>query len=531
MSNLEKWSTAAGSNNQASPDGFPENMAPSGVNDAAREVMAAVRRWYDDADWRNFDHTPSYATDASITISGDHTSVYHANRRVKITNSATTYYGTISSSSFSSVTRISVNLDSSASFTSSLGALYAGLTFTGDAIPRNLFQTAGASVINDLWDLSDVASSTPSDAQVLAWNSASAAWIPTTITSAITDINDLSDVSATAPTDGYLLGWSSSGASWIPTSPSSVPTNTYDLTDVSGTGSAGLYMAFTGGKWSPRSITIPADLNDLSDVSSSTPSTNQVLAWSGSVWAPATPTTYAVDLNDLSDVSSSAPSDGQVLAWSSSGASWQPTTTGGLNNIVEDSTPQLGGMLDVNGNVIGDGTRTLLSFVEDGSAVNFLQIENQATGAGPILRSTGSNTNVDMHLATKGSGSIVADADFQMGDNVLSGVELRDYGETTNSLGNVSGSQAINLASGAVVTGTLIASATFSISNVPPGGGASFTLILTNGGSATLNWPGSVAWTNGTAPTLTAAGVDVLTFVTPDTGTTWYGFLAGLDMS
>lgn len=42
---LEDWSTSAGSNNSASPNGFPENMAPSGVNDSARELMAQVRRY------------------------------------------------------------------------------------------------------------------------------------------------------------------------------------------------------------------------------------------------------------------------------------------------------------------------------------------------------------------------------------------------------------------------------------------------------------------------------------------------------
>src|SRR3990167_10266931 len=41
---LESWSTTAASNNAAAPDGFPESMAPSGVNNAAREVMAQVRR-------------------------------------------------------------------------------------------------------------------------------------------------------------------------------------------------------------------------------------------------------------------------------------------------------------------------------------------------------------------------------------------------------------------------------------------------------------------------------------------------------
>ena len=42
---IENWSTSAGSNNAAPPDGFPEGMAPSAVNNSAREVMAQVRRW------------------------------------------------------------------------------------------------------------------------------------------------------------------------------------------------------------------------------------------------------------------------------------------------------------------------------------------------------------------------------------------------------------------------------------------------------------------------------------------------------
>ena len=58
-----------------------------------------------------------------------------------------------------------------------------------------------------------------------------------------------------------------------------------------------------------------------------------------------------------------------------------------------------------------------------------------------------------------------------------------------------------------------------------------FTLTLTNGGSQTVNWPASVDWAAATAPTLTAAGVDVLVFYTIDGGTTWYGFLAGAAMA
>lgn len=41
------WSETDASNNQASPRGWPENMLPSGVNDSARAVMGAVKRWAD----------------------------------------------------------------------------------------------------------------------------------------------------------------------------------------------------------------------------------------------------------------------------------------------------------------------------------------------------------------------------------------------------------------------------------------------------------------------------------------------------
>lgn len=46
MTEILDWDVAAANNNAASPDGFPENMAYSGVNDSAREVMAAARRNY-----------------------------------------------------------------------------------------------------------------------------------------------------------------------------------------------------------------------------------------------------------------------------------------------------------------------------------------------------------------------------------------------------------------------------------------------------------------------------------------------------
>lgn len=84
----------------------------------------------------------------------------------------------------------------------------------------------------------------------------------------------------------------------------------------------------------------------------------------------------------------------------------------------------------------------------------------------------------------------------------------------------------VDLSAGDVFTVTISAATTLTFSNVPSGKAATFNLIITNGGAATVTWPTSVKWASGTAPTLTASGVDVLTFLTPDGGVTWYGTVA-----
>jgi hypothetical protein len=69
----------------------------------------------------------------------------------------------------------------------------------------------------------------------------------------------------------------------------------------------------------------------------------------------------------------------------------------------------------------------------------------------------------------------------------------------------------------------------------PSTGAASVTMIITNGGQMTgagmTAWSGSIKWPGGTKPPLTSSGVDVVSFVTPDAGTTIYGFVGGLGFS
>lgn len=103
--------------------------------------------------------------------------------------------------------------------------------------------------------------------------------------------------------------------------------------------------------------------------------------------------------------------------------------------------------------------------------------------------------------------------------------------ENKVALGSVSSTATFNLALGNVYTATLGANTTFSVSNVPASGSTiSFILDITNGGAFTITWWTNMKWVAGTAPTLTASGRDMLSFITHDGGTTWTGLVLGKDI-
>jgi hypothetical protein len=109
---------------------------------------------------------------------------------------------------------------------------------------------------------------------------------------------------------------------------------------------------------------------------------------------------------------------------------------------------------------------------------------------------------------------------------------LKDYGEVTNALGDLGGgTDAIDLTLGNSVSATVSTAAqTFTFTNPTASDElCGFTLVLTNGGSQTVNWPAAVDWAGGTAPTLTTAGVDIIVFITNDGGTIWHGMISSGD--
>ena len=114
-----------------------------------------------------------------------------------------------------------------------------------------------------------------------------------------------------------------------------------------------------------------------------------------------------------------------------------------------------------------------------------------------------------------------------MADQIVQRPVLKDYAETKVAMGSAT---AVNLENGNVFSKTISGTTTLTFTNPSSAAATSFSLILTNGGSATLNFPSAVDWSAATAPTLTQAGIDILTFTSIDGGTIWYGIVAGQAM-
>ena len=104
-----------------------------------------------------------------------------------------------------------------------------------------------------------------------------------------------------------------------------------------------------------------------------------------------------------------AGTNGQYFQTQGAGANpqWATVSSTGIANVVEDTTPQLGGMLDVNGFALGDGTLELLKFTETASAVNEITVTNAATGNKPVIAATGDNAAVGLDIQTKGAADLL----------------------------------------------------------------------------------------------------------------------------
>jgi hypothetical protein len=127
MTDIKNFSATAASNSLPPPDGFPEGQAASTYNNSARELMAAIRRQHEQAEWIDLGDVPTYISGTSFSVPNNRTAVYQVGRRIRIVDGVpATFYGTITASVFGSVTTVTVALDSGA-IAASVAAVAVGL--------------------------------------------------------------------------------------------------------------------------------------------------------------------------------------------------------------------------------------------------------------------------------------------------------------------------------------------------------------------------------------------------------------------
>jgi hypothetical protein len=202
--------------------------------------------------------------------------------------------------------------------------------------------------------------------------------------------------------------------------------------------------------FSGANATLAGDLTiSGDDLTMATNTSGHILVADGTNFNP-------VAVGDLSAISTVA-ADDVLLAVDTSGGGLKKITrsalvsglaAGTMSNIVEDTSPQLGGNLDTNSqNILIDDAHFIadengneqIIFQTTSSAVNQFDITNAATGNAPEISATGGDTNIDLKLTPKGSGQVIIDGNVGIDTGVIdlknggSQSVVRFYCESSNA--------------------------------------------------------------------------------------------------
>ena len=226
------------------------------------------------------------------------------------------------------------------------------------------------------------------------------------------------------------------------------------------------------------------------------------------------------------------------------GSAWVGISPG-IADVASDTSPQLGGNLDMNGQDIittsnadielapnGTGRVVVKGNTNQGSIV--LNCENNSHGitiqSAPHSASASYTVKLPDALGTTNASAFVT--------TDANGVATFDNGtiEESTSVTSSSNAATLNLRDGNVFEHTLTENVTYTFSNPAASGKvSSFVLKIKQDASAsgyTVTFPASVDFVGGTAPTLTATANAIDTFVifTTDGGTIYNLLVAGQDI-
>lgn len=324
------------------------------------------------------------------------------NNQILMWNNTTNVWEPVDPSSVT-VTQFTSLSDTPNAYAAGDAGKFVRVNSTEDALE---FSGAG---LNDLSDVLIVA--TPTDGQVLTWNNTSGNWEPSSnasetnlgLTQTATDVTVTSDTGTDAiiPTadatnagvmtaadksklDGIAAGAEVNvQADWSVTDTTSdayIANKPTDLTDLSThnieelsnvtvtTPAVDDYLTWNGTAWvntAPTTLSID-ELNDV-DTTTTAPTTGQTLKWDGTNWVPADDNSSVASLNDIGDVTITSATDGQIITWDSVNSVWVnsnlPTgvdgTFSGLTDTPASYTGSAGFTVKVN------ATEDALEFVDE----------------------------------------------------------------------------------------------------------------------------------------------------------------------
>jgi hypothetical protein len=110
---------------------------------------------------------------------------------------------------------------------------------TQQAVKAYVDAAVGGPAITELDDIPDVNAPTPSNGDVLTWDSTPGEWVPQAPSAGIAELDDVPDVNAPSPSNGDVLTWDSTPGEWIPMAPTSGVGAEWTLVDQSGAPAGG----------------------------------------------------------------------------------------------------------------------------------------------------------------------------------------------------------------------------------------------------------------------------------------------------